>query len=486
MSQKDAFPKLYRIPKKNNSKQGTAIELLTSSPLLKSGVTGCGVTTPTKVRVSKAPEKRKLKNEKSEKLDVVKRKQSQSLNRQTRTSVNRDPIELLDSIWKEMEEDDKRKRVKDTGEECFTSPGSPAYQHTSTPTPSTSQAKFTKYELLSAPKDDTVLKRLMCKMGLMERILAYKIKYSKMETYRNMRIHGKLDECRMPDDEGVDYGVPQFDGEFKKSRGPRTPPGKGPQTPPGSPDIESEVSHEGDWRRGKASHLSDVDRTKGSYGDEEDEVKKQNQPRTPPMDNSSSSNKTEDGECSFVLPPPPPPPMIDKPSTPKLQKPPQEGHRVPVNLCVPPPTNLLPIDLSKPPPHFNMVAPPPFIPSNVPPPRIPAVRISPMPPGIRHPLVTPNPDPSVHSETTELNERSVLQREKPPTNFGPPLLPPIERARNNIRFPIPIDTSRPPPPFPPPRYPRGFARFVRGPFSNSLRPKGGRPMQLPPPYDRKN
>ncbi|CAD5206711.1 unnamed protein product [Bursaphelenchus okinawaensis] len=497
MSQKETFPKLYRIPKKADQKLSSKDQVLTS-PLVKTNANPPAKPKPT----PKITEKHKTKETKHE---TTKRKHSQAFHKQHKSNANKDPIELLDSIWKEMEEDDMKKKHKRSDKDGCTPNGSPLYQHAATPTPGTSQPKFTKYELLSAPKDDTVLKRLMNKSGLMERILAFKIKHSKMDSYRNIRVHGRLDECVMPDDQSVDYGTPRFQTEINQQKGPQTPPGRGPQTPPGSPDMVSEGSHGADYERAKTI-VDDILRAEvGNTVPMEEGDKASTASR---INNSSSSTKTNENNSGFFLPPPPPPPMISKPSTPPPAVSVATSNFFSVDLTKNQPS-IMSINLAnqqQPPTAINLVTrlPPPSSTVNLvsrPPPPIASVNLAIRPPpstntvnlAARHPpqntlqpppikLSTPhsiNPTTIIHP--TDLTKPPPINISQPPPNFQnvyrPHFITPPRREflpRPPAGFPLPPPGStpaafpRPPPPEPsamrflhppPPEFiPRGFQR----------------------------
>lgn len=77
------------------------------------------------------------------------------------------------------------------------SPTASPFFQAATPIPSAASApKLTRYELMNAPKDDTIFRAFLTKPNLMERILGYKMQNSRVDTYEFMRKPAKLDECQ--------------------------------------------------------------------------------------------------------------------------------------------------------------------------------------------------------------------------------------------------------------------------------------------------
>ncbi|KAI6241219.1 hypothetical protein M3Y99_00345700 [Aphelenchoides fujianensis] len=159
----------------------------------------------------------------------------------------RDSVELLDRIWKEMDEDDRRKQSEEEQAEISSPNGSPSGPHIPTPTPTQQTLKLTRVELGNASRDDSLMRRFMDKPGLMERILGYKMLHARVVPYEMMRYPAKLDECEHPDSSDVDYGVklevevlppPSTSKVQLQTAPPIRLPARGPKTPPGSPQHD--------------------------------------------------------------------------------------------------------------------------------------------------------------------------------------------------------------------------------------------------------
>lgn len=100
-----------------------------------------------------------------------------------------------------MDEDDnnRRKKSEDQQRDGSITPTDGLFMQAATPIPSSKTPKLTKHELINAQQDDSIFKSFLTKPGLMERILGYKMQYSRVDTYEIMKRPAKLEQC-----EGID------------------------------------------------------------------------------------------------------------------------------------------------------------------------------------------------------------------------------------------------------------------------------------------
>lgn len=149
------------------------------------------------------------------------------------TTTPGQPVELIDRIWQEMDDDEKR--VEDDVAErgasfgsnvsvnlhlyAFVDIGNPpsgaSGVYASIRASGTSTPRLTRYELMSAPRDDTLIHAYAKKPGLMERILSCefslikgkrhyieivdKMLHARVDTYEVMRKGAHLEGCRQLD-----------------------------------------------------------------------------------------------------------------------------------------------------------------------------------------------------------------------------------------------------------------------------------------------
>ncbi|KAI6178468.1 hypothetical protein M3Y98_00504000 [Aphelenchoides besseyi] len=274
MSYPGDFVRNYKIPRnKHQDIEPRDINTpSTSSPLAKSlsvskkpespktGVQARGVALEKR---RSAEEKRKAtrshvqepQNLKSQQQNLGKRKNANvgatANKRKTRTKeASRDPIELLDRIWREMDEDDRRKKTEEDTRVTPSPTGSPSAPHNNSTPKSANCLRLTRHELMTAPRDDSLIRRFLTKPGLMERILGYKMLNSRVDPFEIMRLPAKLNECQLPDGADVDYGVKFVDFVQPPASTSKVPSAtsapirvnarRGPRTPEGSPNQDAD------------------------------------------------------------------------------------------------------------------------------------------------------------------------------------------------------------------------------------------------------
>ncbi|KAI6203102.1 hypothetical protein M3Y94_00517600 [Aphelenchoides besseyi] len=272
MSYPGDFVRNYKIPRhKHQDNESRDINTpSTSSPLAKSlGVAKKPESPKTSVQArAVALEKRRLAEEKRKAAKShVQRPQDLKMRQQTlgkrknpnvgattnkqkvRTKeTSRDPIELLDRIWREMDEDNRRKKTEEETQVTPSPTGSPSAPHNNSTPTSANCLRLTRHELMTAPRDDSLIRRFLTKPGLMERILGYKMLNSRVDPFEIMRLPAKLNECQLPDGADVDYGVKFVDviqppASTSKVQLPTSAPirvdaRRGPRTPEGSPNQD--------------------------------------------------------------------------------------------------------------------------------------------------------------------------------------------------------------------------------------------------------